>query len=652
MLGFTITESPREKKIWALVLLIISFIIVLGTHPFLKLPFDPWEHLIKIRSIFDDGKCFLYWPENKSFYCSWHLTWATLFSILNIDDTFLWASIIHCSQFTFALVCLFIFSSSVFHLCEKRGPDEQSFLMAIFATLYWLVGNGTYSVEYQQAWVMWYSLTYQGITIPLFWLITGFTLQLFFNSDLSASKKRFYTSLIIAGFLVIAFFHPSEAVYYLIFLLLSLIFAPLISLKLKLICCALFLTILPSVLFLIATYLNLPFSQSVSMLTGFAEIINQIGTIGENIVARGGNRLDNSFSELAIFASVAAFVYWGVILFFSRQKSTRIITLLCTALIIFYLIPTNKWLAGITGFLIHKDIIWRFFFGSPWFLFLPLIIVKLTSQWQFPKTIASLLLVAILAGTFFASQMYFNKALFGNISSLYNSFFKERVGLQYTEDNLSLLKDTIEQKTNSLDKKKVMLYLRGDLATLSRALYGYYALTHRRTILPMHYFYSSKLAKKYKIVPIKMPADFPKDRNIFLHFKLDTKNISKQQDIKLNGKSSILFNLEHADIGQKYIWIEGWALLKSYIGVSSVDVVLQSKQETVSFDTSPLFRRAVGKRFNSIKLENQGFLATIRRSELKPGNYRIGLYVEGNGQSGFIFSERSITIPQVEKTNT
>jgi len=54
--------------------------VVFATHPFLRLSYDPWEHLIKIRSIFDTGECFLFWPESVSTFCAWHRAWAAVFS--------------------------------------------------------------------------------------------------------------------------------------------------------------------------------------------------------------------------------------------------------------------------------------------------------------------------------------------------------------------------------------------------------------------------------------------------------------------------------------------------------------------------------------------------------------------------------------------
>ncbi|MCI5222865.1 MAG: hypothetical protein D3924_09385 [Candidatus Electrothrix sp. AR4] len=650
MIHSTSLKYPKINALLGCALAFSALFLVISTHPFLRLPYDPWEHLIKIRSIFDDGRCFLYWPGNESSFCTWHQAWALFFSILKINNTLLWAKIIHSAQYIFALLSLLYFSFSVFRLCEKQAPNKHLFILACFSTLYWLVGNGTYSVEYQQAWIMWYSVTYQGLTIPLFWLITGFTLQLFFNDGLSSHKKQFFVFLIIAGFLVIAFFHPSEAIYYCIFLVLSLLLTPLVSTKQKIIYGLVFITIIPSVLFVIATHMDLPFLHGVSTRNGLAEIIQQVNITGVNITERGGNRLRNSFSELAMLSSIAALTYGAITFFyFHKKKSNRPLSLLLLALILFYLIPTSKWIAGITGILLHENIVWRFFFASPWFLFIPFIIYKLTCHSRYPKAYVFFILFSILSVSCFASQTYFNKTLSGNIMSLYKSFFKEKVGLQYSDETLALLKETIEKKIEGAEKKEVMLYLRGDIATLSRALYGYYVFSHRRTFIPMHMFYAKQMERRYTLIPINLPLDFPKDRNIFLHFKLDAKRISCRTNIKLNGESSVLFGLEHVDLSESYLFIEGWAFLKGQLHQAEVYVVLQSEQEALAFDTSQLFRRDVGKHFKSMHLENNGFLATIKTMDLKPGIYRIGLQVKQDDQQGFILTQRAVKIPREVK---
>ncbi len=643
------SHSPQTRYIlsstlWSGSLIFILFLLVAISNPFLKLPFDPWEHLIKIRSIFDTGNCFLYWPGDSSTFYSWHLFWATLFKFLQIDDTLLWARIIHFTQFSIALACTFSFSYAVLRICLKDCKVHNLYLISSFATLYWLVGNGTYSVNLQQAWIMWYSVTYQGITIPVFWLITGLTLQLLFSTTLSSTHKKVIPPIILTGFLIIAFFHPSEAIYYFIFLLLGLCLTPSIGSKKKILWTGILLVILPLTLFVIGSSMKLPFLQNLSIHSDFSSLTQQVGRTGTWISTGGGNRVGSSFSELASFASITALLFWVILWLLKKREMPPIIHLLSIAVIMFYLIPTSKWIAGIAGTLLNEDIIWRFFFASPWFIFPPLICYLITSSSRFPRMYTTLLLTGILLVSYSFSLNSTNQALSGNTRSLYNSFFKERVNLQYNDQDLLILKNSIHQQTRTLKKDTTMLYLRSDLATLARALWGYYTYSHRRIFIPMHKFYSMGLNDQYKLVPITLPSGFPKSREIFLKFNLDSRKISTLQNIIVKADSPVVFDVDHIDLGRKYLFIEGWAFLKKQTSNSDVYIVLRSEQRTQVFNTSELYRRDVGKRFNSIALENSGFLATIPRATLPKETYKIEIIVQQNDIQGHASTERSITI--------
>jgi len=616
--------------------------VVFATHPFLRLSYDPWEHLIKIRSIFDTGECFLFWPENVSTFCAWHRTWAAAFSFLHISDALAWARIIHLTQSLLAILCVFYFSSTSIKLCAREASPNSIRVMALMSTLFWLVGNGTFSGEYQQAWIMWYSVTYQGMTIPLFWLMTALLLQASFADTLAPARRWIYGLLCIPGILVIIKFHPSEAIYVFIFLCLAVLFTPFLSPKQKIGCALAFLLLALGLFYLVDSYPHLNYLKKLIAQQGIQGAFKEIVSIGPGIVEN--NRQHNTFSELAVLSSVAALVYWCVFGIWFRDDSSRFVTLLCASLVIFYLIPSNIWLAGTTGLLLHKDIVWRFFFGSPWFIFLPLIALKFTQNRRLPEFAAPVLLLGLFCVTLFASQIYLNQALTGNARSLLNSFFKDRVGLQYSQDSIEHLKKIIMEETKDLDKDSYLLYLRGDMATIARALYGYYAYSHRRVFLPMHSFFGYGLSEKYELVPITLPPEFPKDPHIFTYFNLDLRSISQKQQLEVVEGGKVLFRIESVDRGERYLFVSGWAFLESQLGDSSVYVILESDKEVFIYDSSTIFRREIGQYFKSAELDNTGFIATIPIRDLAPGSYRVGLLVRQDNKEGFTFTNSSTEI--------
>ncbi|MBM9537371.1 hypothetical protein, partial [Desulfobulbus alkaliphilus] len=215
----------KPETIVSLCLLVLLGSVFL-THPFLRIPFDPWEHLIKIRSIYDTGTCFLYWPEYGSSYCSWHFSWAKLFGFFGINNSFHWAYIIHFAQSIFSIISVYYFAFTVFRLCNIRTTHIELQILAFFATIFWLTGNGTFSIDRQQAWLIWYSLTYQGLTVPLFWLMVAWLLKILFNDIPSTFFKFFYAVLIFFSFFVLLFFHPTEAAFFLIYFVIIFVFSP------------------------------------------------------------------------------------------------------------------------------------------------------------------------------------------------------------------------------------------------------------------------------------------------------------------------------------------------------------------------------------------------------------------------------------------
>lgn len=637
-----IDRVNRGSFFWRWLLCGFFLVLVFNTHPFLRLPYDPWEHLIKIRSLFDEGRCFLYWPEDHSSLCSWHYVWARLFSLAGIDDTFIWAYTIHYCQCLFSLFSLYYFSTTVYSLVHGNVSKGRLYLFGVGATLFWLVGNGTFSVAYQQAWIVWYSVTYQGLTIPLFWLITACTLQILFEENLKTVARWGLALFVVAGFLVIVAFHPTEAIYYLIYFLLALFFTPRLSRKWRMLGFGL-LVIVGAAVVCVGIYINSPYFRGVRGLLDIT-VLGRVHALGVEIVAMNMERLKTVVSELAILALIVSFLSLVYVKSFLSYKLCGVVKVLLFAQLVFILIPTNSWVAGLLGTVIHKDIIWRFVFAGSWFLFLPYLLSRWFEKSNFyaPRFVLSLFSILLVA--YVASYLLFNKTLYGNVISLYNSYFVEKVGLQYGKREIELLKEEIEESTSGMSKKQTVLYMRGDLATIARAVFGYYVFAHRRIFIPMHQFYGKGMQRRYELVPVRMPLGFPKDRDMFLRFYLDARFISTQRELAIEGDGKIEHRVDQMDLWENYLFVLGWAFVQGNEEESETFVVLRAASIDYVFDTSSMFRGDVGKAFGSHALENNGFLATIPTAEIKPGLYEIYLLVMQGGGKGYIFTGRKVSI--------
>jgi len=493
----------------------------------MKIPFDIWEHLMRIASIYDTGTCFLFWPEDTglSMYV-WHWIWARIFIILNISDVFVWAKIIHVTQFLIATLTMYYFSKTAFQFLSVEHRELTIKFLALSSTLLWFLGNGTISI-YQQAWINWYSVTYQGISVPLLWYMLALTIRLLYEESLGITKKSFYLiQIVLASFLVLII-HPTEFVYYLINLF--VLFAVHIRRSLRYIrknFVSLSILILCMVILGIqvkqAGWLPLPV-----LLHGLKlnVLLKDIQEIGHWVTQEGGNRIPYAISELTIFSMICA-VLFRIRQFFSRNGTDRkLYDFLLISSALFLFIPLNGFLAGMAGITTHKDIVWRFFFGSAWFLFLPFIIDRVVillmkkEDILYPFTINIAMIILFL----FLSRFMFHQSFYLNANSIIHLTDSHQVGLQYSQDDMERLAGIIRQNDAPADGLINIFYIRGDMAPILRTVIRKYVYADRRYLWPKATFFEKGLNKKYRLIDIDLPDDFPKNEEIFRYFNLEKK---------------------------------------------------------------------------------------------------------------------------------
>ena len=154
----------------------ISLIFVLKSNPFLKLPYDVWHHLMLMRGLFETGQPEVTMPHTSRHEVVWHFLWAHLFHFLNIDDVFFWAKIIHVSQFLWAFFSIFFFTFTTLLIFYKNKDKFLLRIGALISSWAFILGASTFSVQYQLSWVLWYSVNYQGFSLPSYF----FVLAIFF----------------------------------------------------------------------------------------------------------------------------------------------------------------------------------------------------------------------------------------------------------------------------------------------------------------------------------------------------------------------------------------------------------------------------------------------------------------------------------------
>lgn len=626
--------------------LAILLIFVFLSHPFLKIPYDVWDHLIKIRNIYDHGNCYLYWPDDLSFMCLWHFLWAGLFKIFGINDTFVWARIIHVSQSILAAGAIYYFSKTIYRVLRPDIEKIHLNILSWIAVLLWFIGNGTHSIVHQQAWIMWYSVNYQGFTLPLFWYMSAIVLQYFFENP---SKIRIIFIILQVVFIsaVISAAHPSEQIYFFIHLIILCIIQYKILLSFRIKTYVYFAFAIVSVIgffILLFKYQLLPMPITIQNTT-WSEIVNKIAWIGFVNVEGGWNRFPNSFSEIVILSLSLALIY-RIFMFIKPEgaSSRKCFDYLLISSCLFLIIPLTKITSGIIGYVTFSETVWRFVFASPWFIFIPFITYRIIVSLK--KRVSLLIITAniiLIISVFLISKYVSYQAFYGNVQSLISSLDTNKVGVQYSSEEIKMLSNIIkdhERRFMQKDKPN-LLYIRNDLGIIAKAVYGrdVYMAKVRMPQFTIESFYHQKLDKRYHLIDVNVPTSFPIDIEIIKYFNIKQSNLSKRHFIDLPGeKQNLVYIFDRISQDKAYLKINGWVFIE---GQSSrgqeMYVVLQSNQDRFIFDASVDYRPDVSKHFGRNDLDDSGFIATIRKSDIASGIFRVGLYVKRNDIYGYVF---------------
>lgn len=518
--------SPLQYNIffYVIVLLFLSFIFI--SQPFMKIPFDIWEHLMRIVSIYDTGTCFLFWPEDVVVSMNfWHWIWAKIFTFFYISDIFIWAKIIHVTQFLISALAIYYFSKTTYHLMSIQQKELSIKFLALSSTLFWFLGNGTISI-YQQAWINWYSVTYQGLSIPFLWYILALTIRLLYKESSDIQRAFYLIQIALLSFFILII-HPTEIVYFLINLF--VLFAIHIRgcfqyIRINIVSIFILVLCLLILIFQVKQngWLPLPI-----LLHGpnLSELLKNIQDIGRWVTQEGGNRFPYAISELTIFSMICAILFRVSLSFSQYHIDKKLYDFLLISSVLFLIIPLNGILAGIAGIATHKDIVWRFFFGSAWFLFLPLIIDKVVmftmkkNAFLYSFTIN----IAVIIIFFFLSRITFYQSFYLNANSIIQLTDPKKVDLQYSQDDIDKLARIIRQYDVPTDGMINMFYIRGDLAPILRTVLKKYVYADRRNLWPKASFLERGLNKKYRLIEVDLPADFPKNEEIFKYFDLEKK---------------------------------------------------------------------------------------------------------------------------------
>jgi len=506
-----------NRNYYFYILILLSIVAVLFTNPFMRYPYDIWEHLITMDSEYVN---LINMPESRKI---WHSIWSKIFEFIGVENSqiILRAHIIHIVQTLFALSSIFVFSRVVIRLIFKSIDNLLLNYMAYWSTIIWLTIFATFSIYYHHLWIMWYSVNYQ-ITLPLFWYSLALLASLVFV-DNSYRVKILYALLLAALLYLILVIHPMELLYFVIyFAIFATIYIDRVLLYIKRHYILLISALM--IVWLLSKEIyrdHLPVILDYLTIEKFPQLYELIAKNGKLLVEDRYNRAFASFNELMILTLIIGLIASIVILYrrySNREKNINIklyIGLVVTSMLV--LVPIFELSSGIASVFTNINVVNRFYYSASIFLLLPvsLYYLLMTITKRSNVRIFNFVMIIILLATILYSRDFTkNKNYYKNIKSLESSFSYKKVGFHLSDEQIKEIGVLLKKYESQRDKSKKVLYLaKGDIAMVLRYIYRQNVYWRGRKTNPryqdMEEYIELHGVPDTEYIIFKTPDDFP-----------------------------------------------------------------------------------------------------------------------------------------------
>jgi hypothetical protein len=483
-----------------------------------------WHHLMLIRGWYQDGQPFVTRPGVGYHEVLWHRLWAELFKLLHVSDVFIWARIIHCTQFMWAIFCTAYFSDVILKHLDNSLPASRRRLLALMGAWCFVLGAGTFSVQYQLSWMIWYGVNYQGLTLPCYFLASGILLDL----GISKNSKRPLLGITAILFIFIAMIalHPLEASYFLILLVSFVVFfCPEIIRQFKRFPAIAVLILGPFFVGPMLIYwspilgLQLPMPWLIRGNFNFTTVWDEIQHLGWYIQKNDYHRGLSSFNELPITGCVLLF-FLAIYRLFARKNwyslasiKVRLSIFIAVLAVGFAILPRIRFTSGTLALLTNYDLVWRFAFASPWFVGFSLwatVSIRRTRSIFASIALALAPVILVLLFSRFVTSGPFNTTAASVVRSL-ELKSDHNVSIQFDRDALRRLDDIVLSTPAPPEPKKNIYLIRADLQSYARAATGAFVLGDRLGSVSRSLFDSMPDRESYQLITIEPPTDLPVD---------------------------------------------------------------------------------------------------------------------------------------------
>ena len=492
------------------------------THPFLVYPFDIYTHLgwIDAQNLANPTP-----PPRQT----WHYIWASIFDLFSVSrtDIFLRAYIIHYTQLIIVFISIFYVSRVILSILFYHIPTITLNYLSYWSTLIWLSIFSTFSVHYQQVWVMWYSVNYQ-ITLPLTLLILAFTLCILFKPLSSVRKTLYFLMIVSLSFLVLKI-HSMEYLYYLMYLgILLMVYSdkivfmlrknPLKSLG--------FLTLLGiGVIKLLPTIKSYSYRESSLFsylsIDKLPKLLSEIEKRGE-MVTHHYNKASTTMNELIIL-SLFFIGFFTLLLLYRKYKYHPLPVNLRMALFLgisslFILIPLFTYSAGFASLLTYDTVSHRFYYSALIFLVVPACVYYLLMILKIKRPlILNIALFSLLAFTAIYSKHFSARAnYYNNVHAMQTMFSKEKIDFNLHQKEIETIGKMLDvYEHNTTHTTPLYYYARDDIAFVIRFIYQKPVFYKRRGTKDYQKSYRGDKDASHTPILFQTPASFPAYRRFY-----------------------------------------------------------------------------------------------------------------------------------------
>lgn len=423
-------------QIFFCVILVISFALIATSYPMMKMRFDIWDHVDRIKIGILDVRQLENLPKK-----AWYLTWAAVFQATGISDIYTIATIVHRTQFILCVVLIYIASKQIYAALLPLQPKvkiENNWLssLALSSVFVWVTIIGTHSF-FQQAWIMWYSVTYQ-ITLPMLFLSLGLLVNVL---GIQQPQKIIILKTSLAAILLIGvyIFHAGELAYVIFYIpILAVCFANQYKYSISFLLASTFLISIVMYFGIVFYTDQIPALLSHLKTRDYTKILSEINSKGNWNAIHGGNRYAANWNELYKL-SIYLFLPLSVLLSLKMSKVNYRVYCFLILSLIFCFIPTFKYSAGLVSLISYDGIVNRYYFASYIFLFIPLTVYFLTSICI--KKINPIVVVLVTFIIMFSTFMYSyfikkNGIYYENVHSISSGVLTKKIDIGLSEDEV------------------------------------------------------------------------------------------------------------------------------------------------------------------------------------------------------------------------